>query len=48
MALGNRKKIISVLNDRGVEWGEVRTGGLSRKEAWKDLHTNISAKLKNT
>lgn len=44
---GNRKKIISVLKAIAVKWvGSVRRGNSSRKEAWTNLHTNISAKLK--
>ena len=44
---GNRKKLISVINARAVEWGD-KKGKLSRKEAWTALHTNISTKLKHS
>ena len=44
---GNKKKLISVLKLRVVEWeGKVRRVNSSRKEAWTTLHTNISARLK--
>ena len=44
---GNRKKLVTELKARAVEWGgKIRQSNSSRHEAWTALHSNISAKLK--
>ena len=44
---GSKDKLIKELKYAAVSWGgNVKRGNSSREEAWTDLHTNISAKLK--